>query len=133
VIKGAGGKAREANQIVGSLDCGGDERSLAECSLSERRTCAMEQAAGVTCREVEDGACEEDSFQCGSGECVGIETLCDGEKMRLGNGGLTTFPGTPSCADGSDEDGSRCNLRIQVRLGGREHYGADSGVLEVTV
>ena len=87
----------------------------------------------VASREVEEGSCEEAEFHCTSGECLNIEKLCNGQ---------------PDCGDGSDEnlnrfftawisrhDGwpmvIRCGQRIAVRQSDQEHYGRNSGLLEV--
>merc|ERR1719228_593763 len=72
---------------------------------------------GVVCQEVEEGSCDEDHFHCKSGECIEIEHLCDGIQNN--------------CQDNSDEDIRMCSLRIQVRLTDKEHYGDNSGLLEV--
>ena len=42
--------------------------------------------------EVEEGSCEEDEFHCSSGECIGIQKLCNGQ---------------PDCRDHSDEEANR--------------------------
>jgi hypothetical protein len=70
----------------------------------------------VVCREVEEGSCEEGEFHCSSGECVDIKKLCNG---------------APDCSDHSDEDVNRCTEKIAVRLSDQEHYGPNSGLLEV--
>ena len=119
MIKGAGSKIRDGNGIVhGSINCYGEEKSLADCSLEKRQQCRVEDTAGVVCREVLEGDCESYEFQCTSGECIDINRLCDG---------------TPQCRDGSDEDATRrCGQTTQARLVQKDKYGPHSGVLEVT-
>jgi len=114
VIKGAGRERRDPP--VGSLQCDGWEKCLGECKLNQRTQCKPTQAVGVVCRDVEEGSCEETEFHCSSGECVDIGKLCDG---------------APDCRDRSDENVSRCSRRIEVRQSDQEHYGRNSGLLEV--
>ena len=83
VIKKAGSSGRGGGGVVhGSLDCKGEERSLSDCELDQRQQCRPGDVAGVVCRQVEEGSCQENEFHCSTGECVHLDNLCNGETMQ---------------------------------------------------
>ena len=96
--------------VVSGLQCGGQERSLAECSLSASAGCPSGQVVTVDCLK---SRCEETEFQCGSGECIPTAGLCDS---------------VAQCKDGSDESEDHCGARTNVRL---TQPGGHKGLLEL--
>ena len=96
------------------LTCNGDETSILECKFEKVTNCKrtnghgrtrQDKWVGVECKESEwskggtvdvaqNITCDvSEEWKCGSGECVGLDQLCDGEV---------------SCGDGSDESPERC-------------------------
>ena len=81
--------------------------------ISQTTDCAAGYMVAVECKEAET-VCEDTEFHCHSGECIGIDNLCDGSPNQ--------------CKDGSDELPLYCNSQPQVRL---TPPGGNSGLLEV--
>ena len=106
VVKRAGA----GQAVLAGLNCEGTEANLADCRLGGAPRCGPAQLAGVVCIE-KVAQCGDKEFHCRSGECIGIDKLCDGIEN--------------DCQDGSDEDKNKCDSRVQVRLTGAE------GLLEV--
>ena len=96
--------------MVSGLRCGGQEQSLAECSLSGSLGCPSGQVVALDCLK---SRCEETEFQCGSGECIATAGLCDS---------------VAQCQDGSDEAEDHCGARTNVRL---TQPGGHKGLLEL--
>ena len=105
--------------MVGSVRCSGEERSLADCAVSDKVTCGNADLAGVECLTAET-QCSEDQYHCASGECVPLSSLCDGAAQ---------------CQDGSDEEPGHCYSRTDVRLtqvtGHDTTTSGHTGLLEV--
>ena len=101
--------------LLGQVTCAGSEKSLSDCDISDKTSlsCGAEQRVAVECKEAET-VCEDTEFHCNSGECIGIDNLCDGIPDQ--------------CKDGSDENQLYCNSPPQVRL---SPHGGHSGLLEV--
>ena len=105
----------EGKILLGQVSCKGSEKSLTDCDISDSQTRGFGagQMVAVECKEAET-VCEDTEFHCHSGECIGIDNLCDGSPNQ--------------CKDGSDELPLYCNSQPQVRL---TPPGGNSGLLEV--
>jgi len=70
----------------------------------------FDSAHAFICKYNQETLCKNTEFHCNSGECIGIDNLCNGK---------------PQCKDGSDEKKPYCNSPPEVRLSPNE------GLLEV--
>jgi len=91
--------------LIDDLQCLGNESSILECEFEGWgvHDCLPEEAVSVVC-SVPGQTCAPGFWQCEkSKECLPIAYLCD----NIGD-----------CDDASDEDATRCNLPVELRLVG---------------
>ena len=104
--------------ILHDMFCSGEENSIAECNFGNHaehdHQCDATEMAGVKCRQPQR-KCEEWQFHCKNGECINLNSLCDGIQQ--------------DCQDLSDEDDLLCKSPLDIRLVDGESF--KSGRLEV--
>ena len=115
VLRSRFGSSQGGNINLDEVDCTGEEDSLVDCKFNPWgvHDCSEKEFAGVICID-ENQECGEDEWRCGSGECRVISGLCDTVE---------------DCQDGSDEERTRCDSQLAVRLVGGNNV--TSGRLEV--
>ena len=115
VLRSRFGSSPGGNISLDEVDCTGEEDSLMDCKFNPWgvHDCSEKEFAGVVCID-EAQECGEDEWRCGSGECRVISGLCDTVE---------------DCQDGSDEERTRCDSQLAVRLVGGNNV--TSGRLEV--
>ncbi|KAK2725709.1 hypothetical protein QYM36_000264 [Artemia franciscana] len=89
--------------IMDDVECLGNETSLADCAFGGWGThdCGDDEAVGIRCK-IASSECPDDKFRCEeSGACISAQYVCDTVN---------------DCSDASDEDRSRCQSEVIVRL-----------------